>query len=75
MEVQIFNNEQFGGLRTVEEEGQVWFCGKDVATALGYKRPKDAISSHCKGAVKRSPLQTAGGTQEFVFIPNQTSTV
>lgn len=68
MEVQVFENSQFGALRTYDEDGQVLFCGKDVALALGYKRPKDAISAHCKGAVKRRPLQTAGGMQEFVFI-------
>ena len=68
MDIQIFNNEQFGSLRTYEEDGQILFCGKDVAASLGYKRPKDAIAAHCKGAVKRRPLQTAGGIQEFVFI-------
>lgn len=68
MEVQVFNNKQFGALRTYDEDGQVLFCGKDVAKALGYKRTADAISNHCKGSVKRRPLQTAGGVQEFVFI-------
>lgn len=68
MEVQVFNSEQFGSLRTYEDDGQVLFCGKDVAKALGYKRTADAISNHCKGSVKRRPLQTAGGMQEFVFI-------
>lgn len=68
MEVQVFSSEQFGSLRTYEEDGQILFCGKDVAKALGYKRTADAISNHCKGSVKRRPLQTAGGIQEFVFI-------
>ena len=68
MEVQVFSSEQFGSLRTYEENGQILFCGKDVAKALGYKRTADAISNHCKGSVKRRPLQTAGGIQEFVFI-------
>lgn len=68
MEVQVFNNEQFGSLRTYEEDGKILFCGKDVAKVLGYKRTADAISNHCKGSVKRRPLQTTGGMQEFVFI-------
>lgn len=68
MDIQVFNNEQFGSLRTYEEDGKILFCGKDVAKALGYKRTADAISNHCKGSVKRRPLQTAGGMQEFVFI-------
>lgn len=44
------------------------FCGNDAAKALGYKRPKDAVSAHCKGAVKRRTL-TKGGEQEMLFIP------
>lgn len=42
----IFNNPEFGQIRTITE-----ICGNDVANALGYKRPKDAIAAHCKGAV------------------------
>lgn len=66
-EIQIFNNEEFGEVRTVEIEGKSYFCGKDVAGALGYAIPKDAIAAHCKGAVKhRTP--TNGGIQELLFI-------
>ncbi len=65
--LQIFPNEQFGDLRTIEENGKVLFCGKDVAEALGYARPRDAISDHTKGAVKRRIL-TNGGEQEMSFI-------
>jgi anti-repressor protein len=68
MDIQVFDNEQFGALRTYEEDGRILFCGKDVAKALGYAKPNNAINSHCKGALKRRPLQTAGGVQEFVFI-------
>lgn len=67
-EIKIFENEEFGKVRTVEENGKVLFCGKDVAEALGYRSPKDAISAHCKGAVKHR-LPTSGGTQEIKFIP------
>lgn len=67
-ELQIFKNEEFGEIRTVELEGKPYFCGKDVAGALGYAIPKDAIAAHCKGAVKhRTP--TNGGIQELLFIP------
>ncbi len=66
-ELQIFNNPEFGEMRTLEENGKVLFCGNDVARALGYKVPKDAISAHCKGAVKRRTL-TNGGSQEMNFI-------
>lgn len=67
-ELQIFKNPEFGTVRTLEEGGVVLFCGKDIAGALGYKIPKDAISLHCKGAVKRR-IPTAGGEQEMSFIP------
>lgn len=69
MDIQVFNNEQFGALRTYEEDGQILFCGKDVAKALGYKRTADAVSSHCRGSVKRRPIiDSLGRTQEAVFI-------
>lgn len=66
-EIQLFelDGEQ---LRTVTEDGQTLFCGRDAALMLGYERPSNAINKHCKGALKRCPLETAGGTQEFTFI-------
>lgn len=69
MEVQVFSSEQFGSLRTYEEDGQILFCGKDVAKALGYKNPNKAIGDHCRGITKRYPIQDSlGRTQEAVFI-------
>lgn len=69
MEIRIFNNNQFGALRTFEEYGQVLFCGKDVAKALGYKNSNKAIGDHCRGITKRYPIQDSlGRTQEAVFI-------
>lgn len=67
-ELQIFENEKFGTIRTLEEDGKVLFCAKDVAAALGYKDTTNAIKQHCKGVVKRH-LPTAGGKQETNFIP------
>ena len=68
-ELQVFKNSEFGEIRTVtEDDGKVLFCGKDIAAALGYSRPHEAIKDHCKGAVKRRTL-TAGGEQELSFIP------
>lgn len=67
-EVQIFQNQQFGEVRTIEENGEILFCGSDVAKALGYAKPQNAISTHCKGALKRGIL-TVGGQQEMTFIP------
>lgn len=47
-ELQIFQNEEFGSIRTIERNGQIWFCGKDVALALGYTDTKKALMQHCK---------------------------
>lgn len=63
-----FNSSEFGNLRTIENNGVIEFCGKDVAAALGYTNPNKALGDHCKGVTKRYPLQTPGGTQEVRFI-------
>jgi len=67
-ELMIFNNPEFGEVRTLEEDGKVLFCGSDVAKALGYGEPHKAISRHCKDGMKR-PILTKGGEQEMSFIP------
>lgn len=66
-ELQIFESEQFGNVRVIEENGKPLFCGSDVAKALGYARPNEAVSKHCKGTSKRR-IPTAGGIQEMLFI-------
>lgn len=69
MDIQVFNNEQFGALRTYEEDGQILFCGKDVAASLGYKDTTNAMKRHCRGVAKRHPIQDSlDRTQEAVFI-------
>jgi prophage antirepressor-like protein len=47
------------------DDGEPLFVGKDICEALGYANPPDAITRHCKGVVKRYPLQTAGGVQDL----------
>ena len=42
----IFENEQFGSIRTVELDGTPYFVGKDVAEVLGYSNPQKAIRDH-----------------------------
>lgn len=45
--IQIFRNQEFGAIRTMSDEhGEVMFCAKDVASALGYKKPENAIAVH-----------------------------
>jgi prophage antirepressor-like protein len=65
--IQVFENKEFGKVRTVEENGKVMFVASDVAKALGYSRPADAITAHCKGAVKHR-LPTNGGMQDLKVI-------
>jgi len=52
----------------VDDSGEIWFVGKDIADALGYANTSDAIAKHCKGVAKRYPLQTPGGVQEVRVI-------
>lgn len=69
-ELQIFNIPELGKIRTINENGAVLFCGSDVARALGYSRPNEAVAAHAKGTVKRYPItDTLGRSQEAIFIP------
>lgn len=69
-EVKIFSNKQFGEVRTLEEQGKVYFCGKDVAEALGYALARKAIADHCKlsGVLKRNLIDNLGRKQQAKFI-------
>lgn len=67
MSIQVFNNSEFGEIRTIEENGTPLFCGSDIAKALGYAKPQNAVAAHAKGALKRGTL-TNGGMQELIFI-------
>lgn len=48
-ELKIFENSEFGSIRTVEVNNKIYFCGSDVAKALGYSDTPKAIKAHCKG--------------------------
>lgn len=50
--LEIFKNEEFGEIRTVEVSGKPHFVASDIAKALGYKNDRDAISRHCRWVVK-----------------------
>ena len=63
-----FENEEFGTIRTVEQNGRVIFCGKDVAIALGYSNPSKALRDHTRGERIVIPLETSGGIQQVQFI-------
>ena len=71
-EVKIFENEEFGKVRTlIEGEDKVLFCGTDVAQALGYSNTTDALKRHCRCIVKREVPhpQSPEKNLETNFIP------
>lgn len=47
-ELKVFENTEFGKVRTILRSGKIWFVAKDVAIALGYANPQKAIRDHCK---------------------------
>ena len=66
--LQIFNHPEFQQVRMVEVDGKPHFVGNDVAGALEYARPYEAVSTHCKGAAIHRVL-TNGGEQDMKVIP------
>ena len=65
----VFENPEFGSVRTVELDGEPWLVGKDVAAALGYKNPQEAIRTHVDDEDKGvSEILTPGGKQSVPII-------
>ena len=50
--LQVFENQEFGEIRTVEVNGEPYFVARDIAKALGYANDRDAIARHCRWVVK-----------------------
>lgn len=69
--IQIFSNDTFGDIRTLNEEGKVLFCGKDIAEVLGYSNVRDALAKHCRCVAKRDVPhpQSPSKEIEMSFIP------
>lgn len=69
-ELMIFTNPEFGNIRTIECDGAPWFVGKDVAEALGYAKPRNAIDTHVDpdDALKQGVTDSMGRTQEMTII-------
>ena len=65
--ITIFKNNDFGEVRTLEQDGKTLFCGSEVAKALGYAIPSKAVNTHCKG-VSKMEVPTNGGSQQMLFI-------
>lgn len=68
-ELQIFNNPEFGEVRTTVIDGEPWFVGKDVAVALGYESPRAAVSKKVDEEDRGvSKMATPSGEQEMTII-------
>lgn len=67
-QIKIFKNPEFGKVRTVEIDGKPYFCGSDIAEALGYAKPNNAVAMHCRATLKQG-IPISGKIQEVNFIP------
>ncbi len=65
-EMMVFEKEEFGKVRIVMQDEQPWFVASDVASALGYEKPNNAVNSHCKKVNKISYPETG---QPLNIIP------
>jgi len=71
MELQAFENQKFGKIRTMlDSSGKILLCGNDVARALGYSDPVNALKQHCKkdGVVFHHLIDGLGRKQRTKFI-------
>lgn len=69
-QLQVFQNEEFGKVRVLEIDGQPWFVGKDVAEALGYEKPRNALVKHVDedDALKQGVIDAVGREQQTTVI-------
>lgn len=68
-DMKIFENSGFGAVRVVDVNGEPWFVASDIAKALGYERPNDAVNTHCKKVNKFSYGDMPQGAQPYNIIP------
>lgn len=70
-ELQIFNSEEFGNIRTVTIDNEPWFVGKDVATALGYADTFGALKKHIMDEDKLVCQIDSAGQKRDVTVINE----
>lgn len=64
--LQVFNSEDFGEIRaSITDDGNPIFCARDVAVALGYKDPTNAIKQHCRGVAIHHPIVDSIGRDQM----------
>ena len=69
--IQVFENKEFGKVRTVVINGEPWFVGKDVAVALGYKDTADALKKHIDNDDKLTRQIADSGQNRTMYIINE----
>ena len=68
-DIQVFNSEQFGEIRTAGTAQEPIFCAADICRALGYSNGRKAISDHCdEGDVTKRYTPTSSGVQSMTFV-------
>lgn len=70
-ELKIFDNEEFGEVRTVDINGEPWFVGRDVCTALEYKDASDALKRHVEDDDKLTRCFTVSGQRRNLIVINE----
>lgn len=70
-ELQLFSNSEFGKVRAIQQDGEPWFVGRDVATALGYANPNDALAKHVDNEDEQVSRIAIGGQTYNVVIINE----
>lgn len=68
-ELKVFNNPEFGSIRTTEVNGKILFAANDIAKALGYVNPSKATNDHCKNPIMGWGNDSLGRQQELKYIP------
>jgi len=67
--MQVFENMEFGQIRTMVIDDKPYAVGNDIASALDYVRPYEAVTAHCKGAVIHRVIDNLGRAQDTRVIP------
>lgn len=70
-EIQVFENQSLGKIRTLDIDGAIWFVGKDVAEVLGYSRPDHAVTNHVDEEDKLMYQIGTSGQNRNMFIINE----
>ena len=69
--MEVFNSQEFGSIRIIQEDKKFLFCARDVAAALGYAKPQNAVQQHCRYALKRGIPHPQSPDKQIImtFLP------